>query len=235
MSWWSWSKACWLPGDPVTRSSMWPASRYGDRGCCPRGVYLARRRSRERSHPRRLHSRCFLVCVYLAGLVLSRFKNARFTRAWQPLVPLISGKVVSDEGGAAISWLVGVYRGQQVCASMVRTATSIQAKPDLAITTSMWRCSMPRVIKLELKALGLLRRRVRCSSACWRLRPWQSCGSLARPRPPTMRATANSRSCRRSVLTGFRRPRTLNCNSTPFCDSVRSTRRSMRQFVAPGG
>ncbi|HEX6904201.1 MAG TPA: hypothetical protein VF789_31115 [Thermoanaerobaculia bacterium] len=61
----------------------------------------------------------FLVFVFLLGLLISRFKNARFAKAWKPLAPLIDGKVVEDGGGAATSWLTGSYRGRRVVASMV--------------------------------------------------------------------------------------------------------------------
>src|SRR5262245_29922515 len=61
----------------------------------------------------------FLVGVYFAGRILSRLKNARYARAWAPLIPVIGGKVVDDGGGAATSWLTGTYMGRSVCASMV--------------------------------------------------------------------------------------------------------------------
>ena len=61
----------------------------------------------------------FLACVFGAGVLLNRFKNARFARAWKPLQPVIDGKVVDDGGGAATSWLTGTYKGKQVRASMV--------------------------------------------------------------------------------------------------------------------
>jgi hypothetical protein len=61
----------------------------------------------------------FLVCVFAAGLVLNRVKNARFRRVWGPLIPVIGGRVVEDGGGAATSWLTGTYKGWQVSASMV--------------------------------------------------------------------------------------------------------------------
>jgi hypothetical protein len=61
----------------------------------------------------------FLVCVFAAGRVLSRVRNARCARAWEPLVPVIGGKVVDDGGGAATSWMTGTYKGRLVCASMV--------------------------------------------------------------------------------------------------------------------
>ncbi len=60
----------------------------------------------------------FLVLAYAVGVLLSRFKNARFRKAWAPLQPLINGKVVDDGGGAATSWLSGTYRGHQVQARM---------------------------------------------------------------------------------------------------------------------
>jgi hypothetical protein len=61
----------------------------------------------------------FLVSVYAAGRALSRIKNARFARAWQPLVPVIGGKVIDDGGGAASSWLTGTYKGRSFAAQMV--------------------------------------------------------------------------------------------------------------------
>lgn len=61
----------------------------------------------------------FLVFVFLLGMVINRFKNARFRKAWAPLIPMIQGKVVEDGGGAATSWLAGTYRGKRVVASMV--------------------------------------------------------------------------------------------------------------------
>jgi hypothetical protein len=60
----------------------------------------------------------FLIFVFVAGWILNKFKNARFTRAWTPLQPIINGKVHEDGGGAATSYLVGTYRGWQVQASM---------------------------------------------------------------------------------------------------------------------
>ena len=60
----------------------------------------------------------FLVLAYGVGILLSRFKNARFLKAWAPLQALIDGKVVNDGGGAATSWLTGTYRGYQVQARM---------------------------------------------------------------------------------------------------------------------
>ena len=60
----------------------------------------------------------FLVLAYGVGVLLSRFKNARFRKAWAPLQALIDGKVVDDGGGAATSWLTGTYRGYQVQARM---------------------------------------------------------------------------------------------------------------------
>lgn len=59
-----------------------------------------------------------LVCVFAAGILLARFKNARHARALRPLAPVISGTIVHDGGGAATSWLTGTYRGRRVRASM---------------------------------------------------------------------------------------------------------------------
>jgi hypothetical protein len=61
----------------------------------------------------------FLFAIYLAGKVLYKFKAARFIKAWAPLVPVIDGKVTNDGGGAATSWLSGIYQGNTVQASMV--------------------------------------------------------------------------------------------------------------------
>ena len=60
----------------------------------------------------------FLVLVFGAGVVLNKWKNARFRQAWAPLVPIINGKVEDDGGGAASSWLAGTYQGQPVYARM---------------------------------------------------------------------------------------------------------------------
>jgi hypothetical protein len=60
----------------------------------------------------------FLIGIFLLGWLINKFKNRRFTGAWQPLVPIIGGKVVEDGGGAATSWLTGTFEGRQVHASM---------------------------------------------------------------------------------------------------------------------
>ncbi|HRO24233.1 MAG TPA: hypothetical protein PLR07_08070 [Promineifilum sp.] len=49
----------------------------------------------------------FLALIFVAGALLYKLVNARFNRAWGPLMPLI--KVVGDGGGGATSWLVGTY------------------------------------------------------------------------------------------------------------------------------
>lgn len=58
--------------------------------------------------------------VLVAGAyAVHRVKNARFARAWRPLVPVIEDAAVTgDGGGAATSWLTGRYRGHVVHASM---------------------------------------------------------------------------------------------------------------------
>lgn len=73
----------------------------------------------------------FLIIALIAGRLLSNFKNRRFTRAWAPLISLVNGKITHDGGGAATSWLTGVYRGQQVQASMIpgRNTYSDQTGP----------------------------------------------------------------------------------------------------------
>lgn len=60
----------------------------------------------------------FLIFVFAAGKVLSSFKNARFTKAWAPLVPIIAGTIIHDGGGASTSWLAGTWQGRKVQASM---------------------------------------------------------------------------------------------------------------------
>jgi hypothetical protein len=59
-----------------------------------------------------------LFCAYWVGGLLSRWKNARFARAWAPLVPVINGTITNDGAGAATSWLTGMYAGRQVRASL---------------------------------------------------------------------------------------------------------------------
>jgi hypothetical protein len=61
----------------------------------------------------------FLIVVLLAALLLSRFRNARFAKAWASLVPIVRGTITGDGGGAATSWLSGTYRGRPVRASMI--------------------------------------------------------------------------------------------------------------------
>jgi hypothetical protein len=67
-----------------------------------------------------------------AGILLSRFKNARFTKAWAPLVPVIQGKVTGDGGGAATSWLSGTYKGLEMRASMTPNVAKVTGSPHRA-------------------------------------------------------------------------------------------------------
>lgn len=60
----------------------------------------------------------FLVFVFALGFLINKFKNARFTKAWAPLINIINGKVIEDGGGGATSYLLGTYRGRRVQASM---------------------------------------------------------------------------------------------------------------------
>jgi hypothetical protein len=60
----------------------------------------------------------FLVFVFALGKVIYTFKNARFTKAWSPLVPIINGTVVGDGGGGSTSWLTGTWQGRRVRAIM---------------------------------------------------------------------------------------------------------------------
>lgn len=60
----------------------------------------------------------FMVFVFAAGFVVYKVKDARFARAWSPLVPVIGGRVRGDGGGAATSWLSGNHRGRRVRAAM---------------------------------------------------------------------------------------------------------------------
>jgi hypothetical protein len=61
----------------------------------------------------------FLIFIFALGKVIYTFKNARFTRAWSPLVPIINGTVVGDGGGGATSWLTGTWQGRRVRAMMI--------------------------------------------------------------------------------------------------------------------
>ncbi len=61
----------------------------------------------------------FLAIAFVGGLLISKFRNSRYSAAWQPLIPLINGNVENDGGGAATSWLTGTYQGKSVYASMV--------------------------------------------------------------------------------------------------------------------
>ena len=60
----------------------------------------------------------FLVFIFVFGYFIYKFKNARLTSAWGPLVGLIDGRVTGDGGGAATSWLSGAYRGRPVVAAL---------------------------------------------------------------------------------------------------------------------
>ncbi len=60
----------------------------------------------------------FLVFIFVFGYFIYKFKNARLTSAWGPLVGLINGRVTGDGGGAATSWLSGAYRGRPVVAAL---------------------------------------------------------------------------------------------------------------------
>jgi hypothetical protein len=62
----------------------------------------------------------FLVFIFTMGYAIYRLKNAALTRAWTPLRPLFDGggTVTGDGGGAATSYLTGMYRGRRVRASM---------------------------------------------------------------------------------------------------------------------
>ena len=60
----------------------------------------------------------FLVFIFVAGYFIYKFKNARLTNAWGPLVGLVNGKVVGDGGGGTSSWLSGTYQGRPVVAKL---------------------------------------------------------------------------------------------------------------------
>ena len=61
----------------------------------------------------------FLVFIFIAGYFIYKFKNARLTRAWGPLLGLVNdGKVAGDGGGGASSWLTGTYRGRPIAAKI---------------------------------------------------------------------------------------------------------------------
>lgn len=60
----------------------------------------------------------FLVFVFALGKAIYTFKNARFTKAWSPLVPIINGTVAGDGGGGSTSWLTGTWQGRRVRAIM---------------------------------------------------------------------------------------------------------------------
>lgn len=70
----------------------------------------------------------FLIFVFALGKLINVVKNARFTRAWAPLIPILQGKVTGDGGGAATSWLTGTYRGRPVRASMTPNRNQYQGE-----------------------------------------------------------------------------------------------------------
>jgi hypothetical protein len=62
-----------------------------------------------------------LPLLYGVGVLLARFRNRRFRKAWAPLVPMLTNATITgDGGGAATSWLSGNYRGASVYAFMSR-------------------------------------------------------------------------------------------------------------------
>ncbi len=61
----------------------------------------------------------FLIFIFALGKVIYTFKNARFTKAWSPLVPIINGTVAGDGGGGSTSWLTGTWQGRRVRAMMI--------------------------------------------------------------------------------------------------------------------
>jgi hypothetical protein len=60
-----------------------------------------------------------LVLAIAAGKLLNKFKNSRFAKAWQPLIPILNGTIINDNGGGASSYLAGTYKGRIVQAGMV--------------------------------------------------------------------------------------------------------------------
>jgi hypothetical protein len=71
----------------------------------------------------------FVYLAYRVGKIVNAFKHRGFTRAWQPLVGIIGGKVHEDpQGGGASSWLAGQWKGKTIHARMtpgVRPATPV--------------------------------------------------------------------------------------------------------------
>lgn len=72
----------------------------------------------------------FLVFVFVLGWLISKFKNARFAKAWVPLLPIINGTITDDGGGAATSWLTGTYQGRRVRASMTPERNRYSGESD---------------------------------------------------------------------------------------------------------
>lgn len=60
----------------------------------------------------------FIPFIIVMGYFIYKFKNARLTNAWGPLVALVNGKVVGDGGGGTSSWLSGTYQGRPVVAKL---------------------------------------------------------------------------------------------------------------------
>lgn len=60
----------------------------------------------------------FLVVIFVAGYFFYKFKNARLTSAWGPLVGLVNGTVRGDGGGGTSSTLSGTYQGRPVVATL---------------------------------------------------------------------------------------------------------------------
>jgi hypothetical protein len=69
-----------------------------------------------------------LVAVFVAfaivlGYFITRFQQARYARAWKPLLDLVDGAVQPSSGGGADSPMRGTYKGYQIIGSIAPGAS----------------------------------------------------------------------------------------------------------------
>lgn len=65
----------------------------------------------------------FVLFAIALGYVIVRVKQARFARAWRPLLHVVQGRVIRSSGGGADSPMRGTYKGYSVYGTMVPDAS----------------------------------------------------------------------------------------------------------------
>lgn len=65
----------------------------------------------------------FVVFAVVAGYLITRFQQARYARAWKPLLDVVDGTVQPSTGGGANSPMRGTYKGYHIAGSMAPGAS----------------------------------------------------------------------------------------------------------------